>query len=277
MSFAVLINTTTKYLPIVDVQLTAIQRYAANLLEYPIFVASDSETEFATKQFPVAVNKIPLLPYESGFLESRSAALKYMLEANPGLGGVLMLQDDFWIDRPIHKGEWDEALAYMSRDARVQSIRLMPCPGPVNRILRGDIRGPGVKRAYFAEITEADTFRFTFQATLWKPCAAIEFFDLIIESARNEFTCAGFPEADWNRFCVRYNVAENPNGQDLFLKHMMGPDKIHLGIRRKGDHSNAVNLATIPYRPTAVVKGKLEPWAKEFAEREGFKTLPGWY
>lgn len=279
MSVAILINTTTKYLPIVDVQLTAMSRYAKDLTPiYSIYVASDMDMKFTEKEFSVCVNKIPLLPEESGFLESRSAALKYILEANPaGLDAVLMLQDDFWIDRPINKVEWDEALAYMSQDKRVKSIRLMPCPGPVHKTMRAGIRGPSVKRAYFAEIAEADQFRFTFQATLWRAEEAIRFFDLIVASAKKEFESLGLPELEWNNFCVRQNVAENANGQYVFLRNMMGPDKIHLAIWRRGMHPNAVNLATIPYRPTAVVQGVLQPWAKEFAIREGFKSLEGWY
>lgn len=268
----ILIHTAPKYLPIVDVQLTCIRRYAPELLQNEIFVACEGSPAFLEKDYP-GIQKIPLLPEESGFLESRVAALKYLEDKE---SPVLMLQDDFWIDRPIRKSDWDEALLYF-RDERLQSIRLMPCPGPVGTVLP-HLRGGSSRRcAYFAAITEADTYRFTFQATLWRPQAALEWFEAILKSAQAEFRISGLPEVDWNKFCISHNVAENTDGQALFLNRMMGSEKIHLGIRRKGQHPNAVNLAIIPYRPTAVVQGKLEPWAKEFAIREGFQHLEGWY
>ena len=271
MSVCILIHTAPKYIPIVDVQLTCIQRYAKSLLEYPIYVACEGTAKFLEKSFSVQVQKIPLLAEESGFLESRVAALKYIEQPS-----VLMLQDDFWIDRPIQKEEWEEALSYLERDERIKSIRLMPCPGPVGTTLP-QVRGPPVRRAYFAGITESDQYRFTFQATLWNTAAAVEWFEAILQSAQTEFHISGLPENDWNIFCIRHNVAENEAGQLLFRNKMMSSEKIHLAIRRKGDHPGAVNLATIPYRPTAVVQGKLEPWAKEFAIREGFQHLEGWY
>jgi hypothetical protein len=274
---AILINTTTKYLPLVGVQLMCIKRYAPELLQYNIYVASESVPEFLDYKFPCAVRKIPLLPDESGFLESRIAAVKYLVEEDTCVNAVLMLQDDFWIDRPINMEEWKEAQDYICQDTRVQSIRLMPCPGPVGTTQPGDLRGPYIRRAYITEITDADEYRFTFQATLWRPECIVGFLEEVLKEAQKKFRAQGYAKEMWNAFCIRYNVAENATGQDIFLKTCMGPNKFHLGIRRKGQHPNAVYLATIPYRPTAVVQGKLESWAKEMAIREGFKNLEGWY
>jgi hypothetical protein len=43
-----------------------------------------------------------------------------------------------------------------------------------------------------------------------------------------------------------------------------------VGFPRIGSWSNAVFLSPWPYRPTAVEKGVLQPWAKEMIKREGF-------
>ena len=268
MSTCILINTTTKYLSIVNVQLTCIRRYAPILLQYPIFVASDADSKFHLFDFPVDVVKIPLLPEESGFIESRIAAIQYIQDGDPMLQNILMLQDDFWIDRSIREEEWRAALMYME-DPKVKSVRLMPCPGPNANV--------SVKYEPFAEITEADTYRFTFQATVWKAPEIVKFLQAVLESAIDEFGRLHLAKTQWNIFCVRYNVAENTMGQDIFKRVSMNDGSIHLAIPRRGGHPAAVNLATVPYRPTAVVKGRLESWAKEFAIREGFSHLEGWY
>ena len=43
-----------------------------------------------------------------------------------------------------------------------------------------------------------------------------------------------------------------------------------VGFGRAGPWSNAVFLSPWPYRPTAVEKGVIQPWAKEMIKREGF-------
>ena len=277
-------------MPIVNVQLKAIERYAKKLHDHPIYLAA----ELGNKP-PANVRFIGLLPEESGFIESRIAALKYIQESDPTVRAVLMLQDDFWIDRPIVDSEWNEALKMMNESDTVKSIRLMPCPGPNSRPINPKTLGvlpegwynaeqyydsydmSGVPESDFVEITNNDLYMFTFQASLWNPDACIEFLTEILESAKVEFKALGLPSSDWNRWCICHNVAENMSGQNIFSKTSLGISKKHMSIIRRGDHSNAVNLATIPYRPTAVFQGKLEPWAKEFAIREGFDHLPGWY
>jgi hypothetical protein len=77
-------------------------------------------------------------------------------------------------------------------------------------------------------------------------------------------------EADWSKYCIRANVAENLKGQQIFSRVCMGPDRLHLSAPRSHKEPNAVYMCPWPYRPTAVVQGSLEPWAKEFAAREGF-------
>jgi hypothetical protein len=44
---------------------------------------------------------------------------------------------------------------------------------------------------------------------------------------------------------------------------------MHVGWKRAGPWSNAVYMSPWPYRPTAIVQGRLEPWAAELGKREG--------
>ena len=42
----------------------------------------------------------------------------------------------------------------------------------------------------------------------------------------------------------------------------------HIAFERAGPWKNAVFLSPFPYRPTAIVRGELEAWARELMERE---------
>lgn len=258
MSWCMLINTTPKYMQIVEVQITCIRRYAPRLSSVPIFLATEltSLDECVHRILQLEnVHLIQLQNNEAGFLESRVAALSYI----PEYDFVLPLQDDFWLDRAP---DIDEALSIIQSDPRVHSLRLMPSPGPSfhDVAYKGD----------WKILSKHDTYRFTFQATLWRISSYVEFLNLILSSALVEFTRLGFPKSEWSRYCIRSNVAENIKGQEIFYETCMKPDRLHLAIVRKHSKKNAVFMCPWPYRPTAVVQGSLEPWAKEFAMREGF-------
>lgn len=243
---------------LVEVQVTCIRRYARKLASVPIFLATEmTEADPRVKRVLTLenVHHICLQQSESGFLESRISALDYMQDFDY----VLPLQEDFWLDRAP---DMNEALSIIRSDLRVQSIRLMPSPGPhVN---------DETYKGLWKILSNYDTYRFTFQATLWRSAAYVEFLKAILESAKAEFECSGLQQADWSKYCIRVNVAENLKGQDIFSRVCMRPDKLHLSIERRHAAQNAVYLCPWPYRPTAVVQGSLEPWAKEFAAREGF-------
>lgn len=111
---------------LVEVQVTCIRRYAPKLATVPIFLATEMTTADPCVLRILSlenVNYIRLQADESGFLESRIAALNYI----DGFDYVLPLQEDFWLDRAP---DMDEALSIIRSDLRVQSIRLMPSPGP---------------------------------------------------------------------------------------------------------------------------------------------------
>ena len=125
-----LVNTTPKYMKLAEVQITCIRRYAVALNDIPIFLATE-----LTPADPVVdrilnihnVHYIKLQEDESGFIESRLAAVNY-LPSDYEL--VLPLQEDFWLDRAPDYKLLDEAVKIFRTDSNVKSIRLMPSPGP---------------------------------------------------------------------------------------------------------------------------------------------------
>ena len=245
-------------MPLVEVQVVCIRRYAKELSEIPIFLATEvlpSDPIVARVLELENVHLISLSNTESDFLESRVAAFKYLPDE---YDFVLPLQEDFWLDRKPDYEALKEALDIMSSDLVVQSIRLMPSPGPHE----SDLPYKGIWKI----LSERDTYRFTFQATLWRREPYIEFLEAVIESGKGEYAIGGFD--NWSKFCVRVNIAENAKGQALFKELCMGHK--HLSVQREHKGANAVFLCPWPYRPTAVVQGQLEPWAKEFIVREGF-------
>ena len=269
MSWCILINTTPKYMPLVEIQVACIRRYAPCIDAVPIFLA----TELGIANFYVNriianhnTHYIALQKDESEFIESRLAGMNYIPEE---YDYVLPLQDDFWLDRPPNYDLLNDAVRIMESDFNVQSARLMPSPGPHE--LDVVYKGKGNWRV----LSELDQYKFTFQATLWRRKPYMDFLEAILKKASKDFKDSGLPRCDWSKFCVRVNVAENLKGQDTFNEICMGKNRVHLVIERLGRHPNAVFLSPWPYRPTAVVQGKLEAWALDFAYREGF-SLHGW-
>jgi hypothetical protein len=259
MLWCILINTTPKYMPLVEVQITSIRRYAPELTYIPVFLATEM-----TPASPVVdrilnlpnVHYIKLEESESGFIESRIAAVNYIPNEYEI---VLPLQDDFWLDRAPNYNKLREAIEIFIRDIRVKSIRLMPSPGPVDT--------DPVYSEGWRILTPDDPYKFTFQATMWRRTPYVQFLAAVLSYARKDFQ---LNESEWSKYCVRVNVAENRKGQEVFMNTSMAGDARHLSVERQHDSPNAVFLAPWPYRPTAVVQGKLEAWALEYLEREGF-------
>ena len=256
-----LVNTTPKYMKLAEVQITCIRRYAVALNDIPIFLATE-----LTPADPVVdrilnihnVHYIKLQEDESGFIESRLAAVNY-LPSDYEL--VLPLQEDFWLDRAPDYKLLDEAVKIFCTDSNVKSIRLMPSPEPDESDL--------VYWNQWKVLSRSDKYRFTFQATMWQRSMYSKFLEKVLTSASKDFKDSGLPDTDWAIYCIRVNVAENTKGQDIFYNICMDSGNLHLSIERVHNHPNAVFLAPWPYRPTAVVQGKLESWAQEFMKREG--------
>jgi hypothetical protein len=263
MSWCILVNTTPKYMQYAEVQIACIRRYAPRLAQIPIFIATEVKaTEGSCLESILSYRNtyhIHLESEESGFLESRLAGIGYLPD---NFDFVLPLQEDFWLDRAPDYQKLDEALTILREDPRVKSLRLMPSPGPHedDKVYKGQWR----------ILSKYDVYRFTFQATLWRADIYKKFLERILKVASKDFSESGLPATDWAKYCIRANVAENLKGQEIFSE-FMDLNSLHLSIERENKNKNAVYLAPWPYRPTAVVQGSLEPWAKEFAKREGFR------
>jgi len=214
------------------------------------------------------VRILPLKAGEAGFLDSRAAALT-ALEKEGKWDYVLPMQEDFLLDRR-DDGEWIEEIGIplLSLNASgVASIRLMPCPGPLGP--------PLVSERDLAALTaRTDTYGFTFQATLWRLDACAAWYRALCEKLEREWPRATTDPVRRIEVEVRGNFAENAEGQRFFWEFFAERGQRHVGCRRVGPWSNAVFLCPWPYRPTAIVKGRLEPWAEELGRREGMPLDP---
>ena len=110
-----------------------------------------------------------------------------------------------------------------------------------------------------------DEYLFVFQATLWRREAYVSYLKMIIQEAKHLYP--NVDEREWNKKAVNENLAENSYGCRIFLKCFKG--KKHLAWIRTSSRPNAVYDSIWPYRPTAIVKGVFQEWAKEMLIREG--------
>ena len=201
------------------------------------------------------VKIIRLAPSQTGFLESRRTAMDEIVGQ---YRYCLPLQDDFILEKGIDWTAIGTILKAMDDDDDLVSARLMPCPGP-----KGSL-GYKVKGwNYLAPGT--DTYGFTFQATLWKSYACFEWYNNICATLYKKIGKGQSPNLE-----IRENIAENSEGQELFWQMSRDLEYKHVAWVRKGTWSNAVYLSPFPYRPTAIVRGKLEGWAEDLMKRENF-------
>jgi hypothetical protein len=249
---AYLINTTPKYFYLLPLHLTLLQRYAPNL-QWPLFLATEEPEHFTVKQvqkdFP-HLQIIPLTSEQEGFLESRAVAT-HLLPSQ--IQYIFPIQEDFLLEgRPI-EDELDEALHIMDLDSEVHSLRLMPCPGPKNNLKYKNGKWKILQYG-------VDDYIFSYQATLWRRSAYFTFMDFFAELLNSK----PLTREQKNKIAIHDNICENKIGQQC-IRDQGG---IHLAYPRAGPWPNAVYLCPWPYRPTAVVKGKLERWAEELGDRE---------
>ncbi len=264
MSVAYLINTTPKYFYLLPLHVGLVKRYARGL-GWPIYLATE-EPDHPICQELVAqgVQILPLGQESAGFLASRAAALAAL---PPEVAYVLPVQEDFLLERPVDMGAIQESLRIFKADPTIQSIRWMPCPGPA----AGDYiyeEGSPFK------ILSADfnEYLFSFQATLWRRAAIQEWYSRLCSQFLKDYPGPLTPQERVTAE-IRANYAENTRGQGYFEAWMMGPQKRHLAWTRAHRFPNAVYMSPWPYRPTAVVGGRLEPWAAELGKREGWPLL----
>jgi hypothetical protein len=252
---AIVVNTSPKYFYILDAHFGLLRRYAVGL-NWRVYLATECPSEPIIHSIKEKYNIkiIPLMESEEDFLSSRLAAVK-VLPAE--IKYILPLQDDFLLERPgMDDAAIKHALNILDVDKEVLSIRLMPSPPS------------SAKEPFWGDwkLLLQNDMLFSFQATLWRREVYCEFLETLLKRERENH-----PELvgdDWNRYLIRNNPAETYVGQGL-LKELY-PKGIHLCSPRVGSWANAVYLSPFPYRPTAIVKGVLQPWAEELIKREGF-------
>ena len=198
----------------------------------------------------------------SGFLESRAAGVRGLPSE---IMYVLPLQDDFLLDREPMYDMLEEACAILDMDRNVASLRLSPCPGPAKEDPLYN------SNKVWKILSDNDDMVFTYQATLWRRIDYYAFFKELLKGVEKDYPEAVTVEQK-RHVALNVNCAEISYGQNL-LKTVSGEMILHLAYPRAGPWSNAVYLCPFPYRPTAIVRGKLEDFAKELGKREGFPVV----
>jgi hypothetical protein len=253
---AYLINTTPKYFYLLPLHLLLLRRYAPTC-QWPVYIATEEPNHpmLAELEDKYNISIIELTQDESGFLESRTASIRKL---PPHIQYVLPMQEDFLLERFVDNKEIEYGCNLLDTVKTIASIRWMPCPGPINT-------KPYIKN--YAEITQEDNYKYVFQATLWRRSVVEEWFTKLVEDFNKEFpTTMSMKERMFHQ--IRANYAENQKGQEKFW-NWFGQFK-HLAWIRAYKAPNAVYMSPWPYRPTAVVNGKLEGWAVDMAKREGY-------
>ena len=248
---AYLINTTPKYFYLLPLHLHLLKRYAPEL-NWPVFLATEVPNHpdilYLCKLFP-QLKIIPLTQEQEPFLESRLVATEGLPTT---IKYVFPIQEDFLLEgRPI-ADVLENGVLIMDQSSMVDSLRLMPCPGPVSK--------ENYRDSKWRILGEEDSLLFTFQATIWRREAYVTFLRNVLKEIPSSLT----PEQK-KEIQLGQNIAENHTGQNILRQ----VKNIYLAWPREGSWPNAVYLAPWPYRPTAIVRGKLQPWARELAEREG--------
>uniref|UniRef100_A0A6C0BBM1 Glycosyltransferase n=1 Tax=viral metagenome TaxID=1070528 RepID=A0A6C0BBM1_9ZZZZ len=258
MKVAYLINTTPKYFYLLPLHIGLIHRYAPGL-DWDLWIATEEPNHYVINDMKrEGVKILELLPSESGFLKSREAALRRL----PSYDYVIPAQEDFLLERFIDYKIIDQAFAILEKDRNVQSIRWMPCPGPAPADEQYGL--------YWQELDpKFDEYLFVFQMTVWRASALKKWFTNLTEQFEKDYPVS--LSAEERRIAeIRANYAENSRGQGYFKRWMMSAGEKHLAWTRAHKHPNAVYMSPWPYRPTAVVGGKLEAWAVELGKREGW-------
>lgn len=253
----ILINSTPRYFPVLSLQLQMLRRYAP-LLKWKVFLATEVFASDVVKSLVETydIQVIPLEQEDKGFLESREAALRKLPK---DYTYVLPLQEDFLLDREPMYDSLAEACRILDMDRNVASLRLMPCPGPIEK---DPLYHPDMK---WKVLTDEDGMIFTYQATLWRLYDLHFYYKTLLVSIEKDFPAAVTAEQK-KTIALQMNCAETQYGQS---KLRAQPHLYHLAWQRAGPWSNAVFLCPFPYRPTAIVQGKIEAFAQELYKREG--------
>ena len=250
---AYLVNTTPKYFYMLPLHFALLKRYAPEL-KWPLFLATEvpEHPEIARLQrFLPELTIIPLTQEEEPFLESRLAATCRLPES---INYVFPIQEDFLLEGRPMVNVLENGLLILDQHPTVASLRMMPCPGPA-----GTQR---FKDSKWRVLGKEDSLIFTFQATMWRRERYVEFLQAVLKEILE-----GLSQKQKVEVQIKQNIAENHTGQQIL--RLTQANHVHLAWPREGSWPNAVYLAPWPYRPTAIVQGKIQQWARDLAEREG--------
>ena len=253
---AYVINTTPKYFYLLRLHLLLLQRYAPQLA-WPIYLATEvpdhPEIQMLQMQFS-GLRIIPLTQEQEGFLESRAAAAAALPDS---IQYILPIQEDFLLEAHPLAHVLEDALRVLDEFQSIDSLRLMPCPGP-----KGTERFADTEWILLDH--EKDEYVFTYQATLWRRESYQTYMTSLLRWIESHYP-QPLAKLDKVAIQIKQNIGENAVGQSILKRET----QLHLAWRREGSWPNAVYLAPWPYRPTAVVQGMLQPWARDLATREG--------
>ncbi len=254
-----LLNSTPKYFYLLPLQLTLLRRYAP-FLKWPVYFATEVPDDPVAKQLESEfhVNILALPKEKEGFLESREAALRLLPSE---ILYVLPLQEDFLLDRAPNSKDLKDALFILDTDRTVSSLRLMPCPGP------HESDGSYVNEKPWKILGPKNIYLFTYQATMWRRMDLLTYYSTLLRAIQKDF--GEKSSQDKKYLALSSNVGENHYGQRVLRDCLK--DTLHLCWPRAHQNPNAVYMCPWPYRPTAVTRGRLEPFAEELFKREGVK------
>lgn len=251
---AYVINTTPKYFYILELHLTLLKRYAPNM-KWGVYLATE---EFDHPIIQIIktkynINIIELEEQHSSFISSRKRVLELLPKH---IKYVLMMQEDFLLERYVNETDIEESFKLLEENDSLISVRYMPCPGPSEKNLQFSNKWKYITNDH-------DTYLFSYQATMFRKKECLEYYTILEKNVASK----NFKNSmEQNTYEIRYNIGENSEGQQLFYKSF--PGKIHIGYKRDHPFPNAVYLCPWPYRPTAIIQGKLQPFAIELAQRE---------
>ena len=254
MDVAYLVNSCPKYYYMLPLHFHCLRRYYPELA-WQVFLATEVPDHPIVQQCSreYGVKVLPLAVADAGFLDSRRAAVAAL---PPEIRYVFPIQEDFLLERRPDGAALAEAMEFL--EAGAVQVRLMPCPGP--------LESDPVVRGHWREMKlDKQGYPYCFQATLWQRAAFQRWYDSLC-GLRDRMAPQG-TEAERSKWEVGVNLAENAEGQRLFRK--IFEEARHIAWERIYKNPNGVYFCPWPYRPTAIVRGVLQPWATELGVREG--------
>ena len=166
-----------------------------------------------------------------GFLETYEYLLDFVKTPT-----VILLQEDFLIERPVNKELINDLIETFKTHKDIGYIRCTPCPGPKGNA----IQYPKVMLGLFHPQQD---YLFSFQATIWR----VSFLSQLLQAYQHRSTILNI-EKDLTQLLSR-------------TSHKL------LGIIRTDNSPDGVFQSPIPYRPTAIIKGQIQPWAIELIKK----------